>query len=162
MQEKIIIFTDFLFPKWELFVALTLAMTFDFVTGFMKAKILKVNRSSEAFRKTIKKIIQYFTAIIVVIFVINLIRFEKTSTWIKDYAFFLQNGVMMLMIYIELVSILENAIAIDKTSRFAKMFIIPFHRLLTAQLKENPFYKLTNEQQKKVEENKLKRQREIL
>ncbi|WP_168160803.1 hypothetical protein [Weeksella sp. HMSC059D05] len=45
MQEKIIIFTDFLFPKWELFVALTLAMTFDFVTGFMKAKILKVNRN---------------------------------------------------------------------------------------------------------------------
>lgn len=151
-----------LFPDWQLFVFLTFVMIFDFITGFLKAKFLKINRSSEAFRKTIRKIIQYFSAITVVIFVINVIRFDKSSEWFKDYSFYLQNGVIVLMIYIELVSILENAIAIDKTSRFATVFIIPFHRLLTAQLKENPFYKYSQEEQKMIEEKKLKRNKEIL
>jgi hypothetical protein len=66
------------------------------------------------------------------------------------------------MVYIELTSILENAIAIDKTSTFSKVFIIPFHRLLTLQLKSNPMYSFSQEEQRKVEVNKLKRQKEIL
>ncbi|WP_312208271.1 phage holin family protein [Empedobacter sp.] len=152
----------FLYPNWILFIALTLAMVFDFATGFAKAKFLKVNRSSEAFRKTIKKIIQYFSAIIVVVFLINLMRFDKSNEWFNEYSSWLQNGVVILMIYIELISILENAIAVDKSSTFSRVFIIRFHRFLTAQLKDNPMYHYDSDEQKKIEERKLKRQKEIL
>ena len=152
----------FIYPDWILFIALTFLMATDFITGFMKAKFLKVNRSSEAFRKTIKKIIQYCSAIIVVIFILNLMRFDQSNQFFKDYSNWLQNGVIILMVYIELTSILENAIAIDKTSTFSKVFIIPFHRLLTLQLKSNPMYSFSQEEQRKVEVNKLKRQKEIL
>lgn len=152
----------FIYPDWILFIALTFLMAIDFMTGFMKAKFLKVNRSSEAFRKTVKKIIQYCSAIIVVIVILNLMRFDKSNQFFKDYSNWLQNGVIILMVYIELTSILENAIAIDKTSTFSKVFIIPFHRLLTLQLKSNPMYSFSQEEQRKVEVNKLKRQKEIL
>ena len=152
----------FIYPDWILFIALTFLMTIDFVTGFMKAKFLKVNRSSEAFRKTVKKIIQYCSAIIVVVMLLNLMRFDQSNQFFKDYSNWLQNGVIVLMVYIELTSILENAIAIDKTSTFSKIFIIPFHRLLTLQLKSNPMYSFSQEEQRKVEVNKLKRQKEIL
>ncbi|MGV0854757.1 phage holin family protein [Empedobacter brevis] len=152
----------FIYPDWILFVALTFLMSIDFITGFMKAKFLKVNRSSEAFRKTVKKIIQYCSAIIVVVMLLNLMRFDQSNQFFKDYSNWLQNGVIVLMVYIELTSILENAIAIDKTSTFAKVFIIPFHRLLTLQLKNNPMYSLSIDEQRKVEIQKLKRQKEIL
>ncbi|MEG0697316.1 phage holin family protein [Algoriella sp.] len=152
----------FIYPDWILFIALTFLMAIDFMTGFMKAKFLKVNRSSEAFRKTVKKIIQYCSAIIVVIVILNLMRFDQSNQFFKDYSNWLQNGVIVLMVYIELTSILENAIAIDKTSTFSKVFIIPFHRLLTLQLKSNPMYSFSQEEQRKVEVNKLKRQKEIL
>ncbi|MGV0921912.1 phage holin family protein [Empedobacter falsenii] len=152
----------FIYPDWPLFIALTFLMAIDFMTGFMKAKFLKVNRSSEAFRKTVKKIIQYCSAIIVVIVILNLMRFDQSNQFFKDYSNWLQNGVIVLMVYIELTSILENAIAIDKTSTFSKVFIIPFHRLLTLQLKSNPMYSFSQEEQRKVEVDKLKRQKEIL
>lgn len=152
----------FIYPDWILFIALTFLMTIDFFTGFMKAKFLKINRSSEAFRKTVKKIIQYCSAIIVVVVLLNLMQFDKSNQFFKDYSDWLQNGVIMLMIYIELTSITENSIAIDKTSTFAKVFSIPFHRLLTLQLKSNPMYTSSAEEQRKIEVNKLKRQKEIL
>ncbi|MGV0925457.1 phage holin family protein [Empedobacter tilapiae] len=152
----------FLYPDWILFVALTFLMTIDFATGFMKAKFLKINRSSEAFRKTVKKIIQYCSAIIVVVMLLNLMSLDQSNQFFKDYSIWLQNGVIVLMIYIELTSITENSIAIDKTSTFAKVFIIPFHRLLTMQLKNNPMYQFSDEEQRKVEIQKLKRQKEIL
>lgn len=159
---EVIVLGNLTFPKWELFVILTVAMLFDFLTGFLKAKFLKINRSSEAFRKTIKKTIQYFMAIIVCLIMINMVRYDSSIKWIMDYSDYFQNIIIVFMIYIELVSILENTIAIDKTSNFAKLFIIPLHRLLTAQLKNNPFYHYSDVQQKKIEENKLKRNKEIL
>lgn len=162
MEQHIIIIKDLLFPDWKLFIILTFVMTLDFFTGFLKAKFLKIHRSSEAFRKTIKKTIQYFTAIIVATILINMVGFDNDAKWIGEYSVYLQNGIVVLMIYIEIVSILENAIAVDKTSKFATVFIIPFHRIITAQLKNHPFYHYSESEQKIIEEIKLKRQKEIL
>lgn len=149
-------------PDWQLVLWLFFVMSIDFGSGFAKAKFLNINRTSEALKRTIKKVIQYFTAIIVVFVLINIIKFDNESNFFKTYSGVFQNVVIILMIYIEMVSILENIIAVDKDSNFSKFFIIPFHRLLTMQMKENPIYSMSREEQVKVEEKKLKMKKDIL
>lgn len=157
-MDEIRISEDYLitFPDWELFVVLSLAILIDFFTGVGKARFFNLVRTSTALKRTIQKLTQYFSTLIVVWIVSNIVQSDNEHAgWFVQYLWYFQNGVIVFMIYIELTSILENAIAIDKESKMAKLITIPLHRILTIQTEKNPFYMYTKDEQLAVEMDKL-------
>lgn len=134
-------------PKVGL-IAVVVALVFvDLVTGITKAKMKGIARTSEGYRKTIIKLMQYTFAIL--IFVGGAFYFEKSipqtdSFHTSDFgkvAGILKNVssyIMLFIIYIETSSIFENLYEIDNKTPFSKYFIKPILRLLKFGLDNNP------------------------
>lgn len=121
------------FPDLNLLIWVFLAVGLDFVTGIAKAYVQGVKRTSERYRKTIVKAVQYGGAIIVGIILATNINEDKNTqlSLIVDY---LNNGLLIFIIYIECTSVFENLYAMDKKSKLSKYFIKPVLSLLTFQL----------------------------
>ncbi|HAN37430.1 MAG TPA: hypothetical protein DCQ29_00890, partial [Chitinophagaceae bacterium] len=64
---------------------------------------------------------------------------QNVLKWLND-------GLLIFIIYIEVTSIFENLYAIDSNSTFAKFFIKPILNLLTFQIKNNPVTKAADAQ----------------
>ncbi len=120
-------------PDAHLLIWLFLCIAFDFLTGFLKSKFQKKATTSEALKRTIIKFVQYGGAIAVSIILHNVLKNQNADA-ILPYVSYMGNTLVTFIIYIELVSILENMIAIDKKSVLSKKILQPLHQLLTLTL----------------------------
>ena len=119
-------------PTLSLFTALMVVVTLDLITGIMKAKFKKEERTSDGYRKTIVKLMQYITPILLL---------WVSGRWIPEYKLELQSAsgyVTMFVIYIEVTSIFENLYEIDKKSTIAKFLYRPALKVLKFGIENNP------------------------
>lgn len=125
---------DFL-PHRYLLLAVFFLIVLDFITGVLKAVILDIPRTSKGYRETYAKFIQYMGAILMSFAMAFLVQEMKQ---LKEFSFFssiINNIILVGIVSIETLSIMENLIAIDDRSTFAKYIIVPLHRLLTFEVK---------------------------
>jgi phage-related holin len=139
---------NILLPKFSLLLWVLILMVADLVTGILKAKLTREKITSEKARRTIIKFLQYFGCLGLVVVMINQnhdnATFVEVMNWAKD-------GVTILILYIELLSVFENLYEMDKTSRMAIYFIRPIYWLLSLAVRSNPAKKAeeaSNDKQK--------------
>lgn len=143
LAASVTILKAFWFPQASLLLCMVIAIVLDFATGVIKACITGVVRNSDGFRKTVIKFSQYGFAIGVCILLQNvadnngLVKPAEILTWLND-------GLVVFIIYIECTSIFENLYECDKRSMISKYFIKPMLSLLTFQIKNNPLANVKN------------------
>lgn len=120
----------FVHPSINLLYVMFGAIAFDFVTGFAKAKFKKQQRTSEGFRRTLVKILQYIPSVAIYV-AAELVpgqrdNLQKVAGWIT-----------MFILYIEITSIMENLYEIDSKSKIAKYVYRPALRILKLGLENN-------------------------
>lgn len=153
----IVVFLDLTFklllPNFSLLLWVFILMVADFVTGILKAKLTKQEITSEKARRTIIKFLQYFGCLGLVIVMINQNSknqaFVDVMQWAKD-------GVTILILYIELLSVFENLYEMDKTSRISLYFIRPIYWLLSLAVRSNPAQKAHDAAGNKNPDDELK------
>ena len=121
-------------PDGSLLIGLLILFILDFVFGVTKATLTKTTRTSEGFRKTFTKFIQYGGSIIIGMVLLN-IKSVSASEFGNEYSSIFGDSMIVIMIYIEVVSILENMEVIGNNNDFVKYFIRPIRRLITFQIK---------------------------
>ena len=128
-------------PTGTLMVAMAAAITLDFVTGIIKAAIINEARTSQGYRKTVVKFMQYGGAVCVSMLLKFLMSLKGSNAMqsLTPYADFLNDGLLFFIIFIEITSIVENLYAIDNKSVFAVYFIKPMLKVLTFAVKNNSF-----------------------
>lgn len=133
----------FVSPSFSLFTIMWAAIGLDFVTGITRAKLLKIARTSEGFRKTVIKVMQYVIPVIVIGFVAmrmpDKIKPQEGNEYLSKAFLIKANGwLMMFIIYIEVTSIFENLYEIDKKTVIAKYIYKPALTLLKLGIEKNP------------------------
>ncbi|MCF3107858.1 phage holin family protein [Niabella sp. CC-SYL272] len=91
-------------------------------------------RSSQGFRKTITKFLQYGGCIIVAMVILNIVC-ASNQVFDNRLTGFFGDSMLYIMIYTEVVSIFENMEAMAPGSIFINVFVRPVRRILTFQLK---------------------------
>lgn len=126
-------------PTGTLMVAMGACITLDFFTGVIKATFLHEARTSEGYRKTVIKFMQYGGAVCVSMVMKYLMVMKGDADFMLFVPFldYLNNGLLFFIIFIETTSILENMYAIDKNSPFAHYIIKPLLKLMTFAIKNN-------------------------
>ena len=127
-------------PDFTLLALLAVVIVVDFLTGIWKAKGRGEVRTSDGFRKTVNKFLQYGCAIVCGA-VLAYIGEQKGGAGTVAIAGLLNDGLLIFIIYIEITSIFENLYAIDKTTMISKYFYLPVLKILTFQIKNNPIAK---------------------
>lgn len=127
-----LLFLDFFMnPTFSLFGVLMAVIGIDFLTGVVKAKFKKLARTSEGYRKTVTKLLQYIVPVLIL---------WGGGRFIPEYAERLKQAsgwVMMFIIYIEVTSIFENLYEIDKKSPISKYLYRPALVILKFGLEHN-------------------------
>jgi phosphate starvation-inducible membrane PsiE len=127
-------------PNVDLLAWMSIAMVVDFATGVIKSVILKVPRTSKGYRETLSKFLQYAGAIIASFILSNGIT--KTNLINADnhsaIMHYMNDSLIIYIIYIEITSVFENLYACDQQTKFARFVITPVLRLLTLQFKGVP------------------------
>ncbi|OHT44416.1 phage holin family protein [Flavobacterium tructae] len=121
-------------PDGSLLIGLFVLFFLDFAFGVTKATLTKTIRKSEGFRKTFTKFIQYGGSIIIGMVLLN-IKSVSDSKLGNQYSGVFGDFMIGIMIYIEVVSILENMEVIGNNNDFVRYFIRPVRRLITFQIK---------------------------
>jgi len=120
-------------PNEHLLYAVFTMIAMDFLTGVAKAKMSGKARTSEGYRRTIVKFLQYFISIILPL---------AASRLLPDIAVILKQTagyVMLFIIYIEVTSVFENLYEIDKNkSPFSKYLVKPVLMILKFGIEHNP------------------------
>lgn len=127
-------------PTFNLLFALAFVIGLDFLTGCYKARRKGEMTTSGGFRRTVDKFVSYGVAVgtsCVLCFVSQ----QKGGEAVKLISGFLNDGLVCLIIYIEIVSICENVIEINPESPLSQFFFTPLHKILTLQLKNSPLKK---------------------
>jgi len=119
-----------------LLAAVFIGMIIDFITGVIKAKFKGQERTSEGYRRTVKKVTQYFTAIGLSLGIQYLVKTTVTNS--SADLQYISVFVCLFVLYIEITSILENLWEIDKTSTISKFLIKPLLIILKFGLENNP------------------------
>lgn len=122
------------YPSGRLLIAVLLLIVIDLITGITKATINKQRRTSEGLRRTFSKFMQYGGSIIVSMILLNIIHYS-TPEFSDEISYLFGSLMLMIMIYIEVVSVFENLEEINPKSDFVKYFIKPVRRLLTFRVK---------------------------
>lgn len=133
-------------PSPNLLVIMGFSIILDFITGVIKAKLTKQARTSEGYRKTVIKFTQYGGGVVVGCLLKYLGTKQSDMANVSQYIDYLNNGLLIFIIFIEVTSVLENLYAIDNSTPFAKYFVSPLLKLLTFQIKNNPIEKLAQKQ----------------
>lgn len=119
-------------PSFNLLTVVLILIALDFITGITKAKMKKKDRTSEGYRKTITKLLQYLVPILVL---------WVAGKYIPEHKAMLQSAsgyVMMFICYIEATSIFENLYEIDKTSVISRFLYKPMLKILKLGIEKNP------------------------
>lgn len=122
------------YPSGRLLIAILLLIVIDLITGITKATINKQRRISEGLRRTFSKFMQYGGSIIVSMILLNIIHLS-TPEFSDEISRLFGNLMLMIIIYIEVVSVFENLEEINPESDFVRYFIKPVRRLLTFRVK---------------------------
>jgi len=138
-----------IFPDYMLMVGVGFVILLDFITGVIKAIVKGEQRTSVGYRRTVKKFTQYFGAIGASIIAQYALSFKFVSSEFNYISEFLNNSLLMFIIFIELTSILENLIEVDNKSPFAVYLIRPIHSIMTFAIRHNKFI----QQSEKLTEN---------
>ena len=131
-------------PKAGLLAAVFILVLLDFITGVVKAKLKGVARTSQGYRKTIIKMMQYVIAILIFIgggyFLKSAVPPDADGNIVQVASILTQASsyVMLFIMYIETSSIFENLYDIDQDSPFSKNFIKPVLRVLKFGIEKNP------------------------
>lgn len=140
----ILLFIDIMtIPTFKLFYVLVAAIGIDFITGIIKAKMQKKARTSQGYRKTVVKLMQYIVPVVVI---------WMGSKNIPEYANTLKEvggWLMLFIVYIEGTSIFENLYEIDQKSIIAKWVYKPALKLLKFGIENNQVVKAAEELDKK-------------
>lgn len=127
--------TEFNFlPNSYLLLAIFFLVGLDFLTGVLKAVMLDIPRTSKGYRDTLQKFIQYAGAILLAV---SLSFMVKNVPELKSLSFFskyINNVILMFIMWVEILSNLENLTAIDSKTPISKWVFIPLKNFLTFQL----------------------------
>lgn len=136
-----------LMPNLSLLLWVCLLMVADVITGLLKSKLLRQEITSGRLRASIIKFLQYFGCIGLTIVIKSQpnvgVQIKSAMTWAQD-------GLTILIIYIECLSIFENLYAMDRKNPFAVYVIRPIYFLLSLAVKNNMFTEAEKEQKKKT------------
>ncbi|MGE9313192.1 phage holin family protein [Niabella sp. CJ426] len=121
-------------PSVHLLIWLLILYTLDFVFGVSKAILKGTPRTSQGFRQSIIKLLQYGGCIIIAMVILNIV-YASHEPFGRQFAWIFGDIMLYLMIYIEVVSVLENMEAMAPSSIFIKIFVRPVKRMITFQLK---------------------------
>lgn len=127
-------------PTLSLLAVLFFVMVFDFLTGVWKAKMQRKVRTSEGYKRTVTKFIQYSFAILAS-YALAYLAGGNGNEGLKYLAPWLVDGLTGFIILIEITSIFENLYAIDSNTPISKYIFKPALSILTFQLKNNPVIK---------------------
>lgn len=133
-------------PDGSLLLGLLIMMGVDLAFGVAKSVVLNIVRTSEGFRRTLAKFIQYGGSIIIGMVLLN-IKSVSSSYFGQEYSSLFGDFMLYIMIYVEVVSILENMEAMGQSNDFVKYFVRPLRRLITFQMR-NLFANEENKNQK--------------
>lgn len=131
-------------PSGNLLAWVFIAMLVDLITGVAKAYVQDQVRTSTGLRRTIIKFTQYTVAILICTVLGNVLPPENVVVG------YVGDGLLIFIIYVEAVSVLENAVAIDSESTFSKYFLIPLHKLLTVAIKKTPLAQTKTDSDEKL------------
>lgn len=126
-------------PNLPLIIWVCIMMVADLVTGLIKSKVLKRTITSEKMRHSIIKFLQYFGCIGLVMVLMNQKHESQAIIQALNWAY---NGLTILILYIEALSILENLYEMDMKNPFAKNVIRPLYFLLSFAVKNNPLTRI--------------------
>lgn len=135
-------------PSTSLLMTMGLAIVLDFVTGVIKAVVLKNDRTSEGYRRSVVKFTQYGGAVLVSMLLSYLAEQNQQFIQLQTYINYLGNGLLSFIIFIEATSVFENMYAIDNKTPFSRYFIKPLLKILTFQIANNPLTKIKDEEVK--------------
>ena len=143
-------FDFFMAPSLSLMGVMLAVIFLDFITGVVKAKIQKINRTSEGYRKTITKLLQYIIPVLVL---------YGAGRYIPEYKERLQQAsgfVMLFIIYIEVTSIFENLYAIDNKTMISKFMYKPVLVILKFGIEHNVVVEAAGKLQKTTTTTEMK------
>jgi phage-related holin len=126
-----------LIPNADLLLVMSLAIVLDFVTGVAKSVILKKARTSEGYRKTVVKFLQYGGALAAGGILKHLSGKQSDMVSLDKYITYCNTGLLIFIIFIEVTSILENISEMDRKTPFSIYFIQPLLRIMTFQIRNN-------------------------
>lgn len=135
-------------PSTSLLMTMGLAIVLDFVTGVIKAVVLKNDRTSEGYRRSVVKFTQYGGAVLVSMLLSYLAEQNQQFVQLQTYINYLGNGLLSFIIFIEATSVFENMYAIDNKTPFSRYFIKPLLKILTFQIANNPLTKIKEDEVK--------------
>lgn len=133
------------FPDINLIQWLGLSIILDFLTAFYRAKTREEARNSKRVRATFPKVFMYFGSMVAIIIVENAFNLTKGGPTQTVVTNFFNNLFILLMIYAEVLSILENIIVLNRKDIFTMFVLIPIYRVLTLQFKGNILTKIGKE-----------------
>lgn len=125
-------------PTLDILYFVLLGIAIDFFTGVIKSKIKKIPITSDGYRRTLIKMIQYLTPII------GLACAAKAIPEYNNRLMMACGFTMMFVIYVEITSIFENLYDIDSTSSMSKYFFKPILSILKFGIRNNPLTKIDN------------------
>lgn len=120
-------------PSGPLIAWMCVALIIDLITGVARAVADKKTRTSEGYRQSLGKIIQYFGALVLGIIVSSMAKHHADGLDPKIFDFF-NTFLVMFIIFIEVTSTMENMYAVSPNSKFSKYFVKPMLSLLTFNL----------------------------
>jgi hypothetical protein len=140
-----------LFPNAHLTILLGIVVSLDFFSGLLKSVATNTPIISKKLQRTSLKICRYGLTIIVC-YVLRSLAETAGPVW-KIIGDWLNDGLLILLIYTETVSVLENIIAINADDLFSREIAKPLHAFLTLKFNNG----LTTMFYKKYDEDKNKK-----
>ena len=120
-------------PSGILISWMCVALILDLITGVVRAIIDKKIRTSQGYRETLAKIIQYGGALIIGVILSSMAKHHAAGLNPIIFEYF-NDFLVSFIVFIEITSILENMYAISPDSKFSKYFVKPVLSLLTFNL----------------------------
>lgn len=160
---SILLFIDFFkitfFPSMNLIYWGACVILLDLISGIIKALVRGEFVISQGIRKTLKKLGQYVGVITLLFILSNVFTIDPEATkrmlvvfgdgndmYIKVLTSikFINNLVLLIIIYTEALSISENLVAIDPVSNISKYLLRPLHAIISFSLNWNFFKRMAD------------------
>lgn len=139
-------FEFFTKPTFSLMGVVFAVIAIDLITGIVKSVFKKIARTSQGYRKTITKLMQYIIPVLIL---------WGAGNYIPEYKLRLEQAsgfVMLFIIYIEVTSIFENLYEIDNKSPISRYLYKYALVVLKFGLEHNPVQQAAENIKVKVEE----------
>lgn len=120
-------------PSGILIAWMCVALMVDLITGVTRAIVDDKIRTSQGYRETLGKIIQYGGALIIGVILSSMAKHHAAGINPMIFEYF-NDFLVSFIVFIEITSIMENMYAISPESKFSKYFVKPMLSMLTFNL----------------------------